>query len=81
MADDTPRYLHPIGTAPLSIITRMYTKDSYLSGVLYTRKGWHWWFSAVAPDGSSLSGQVHGPYDEENDALAHAMRVAAGIAS
>lgn len=66
------RTAHPHGQAPLNIVTAYYPENSYLCGVLHTRKGWHWWAEAIAPNGASLSGVVQGPFPTEADALANA---------
>ncbi len=66
------RNTRSVGGAPLSIVTRYNTENSYLGGALHTRRGWHWWWEALSPDGEPLSSVTKGPYSTEEEALAHA---------
>jgi hypothetical protein len=66
---DRLKHRHAAGTAVFEIVTTYYERDGYLAGVLHTRQGWHYYFSARAPGGADLCGQVRGPFADEDSAM------------
>ncbi len=67
------RHHHEFGHTKLSLITYYQVEDSYLGNVLHSKKGWKYYWQALAPDGSSLAGVVQGPFFTEEEAIRMAL--------
>ena len=77
---------HPLGTqfqneydvcnGKIKLVIR-WLKESklFVAGEPYIKKGYYWHFSVMAPDGTNLVGQSHGPFDTMPQAKMDSKRV------